>query len=229
MIVNIPLAGNIHSTYSDMINYLRNSILDRISNELSEVIHPCTNIFEKWFQQNLPLRNVRVIFLVRNFLSPRELHIRKVSKYLTGRENQMTEEDLIKQGILILPFEYFELTSAHINNEYSIEEVNHTNNYINSYVMSAIGLSNPRERCAVVIYEDGFSQTSHFSNILDVYESYSMSPEMMGILDFGIYIDAGIPHTEMPIKLGTFYCIDAYQKREPKIINQFISQICHKL
>lgn len=229
MIVNIPLAGNIHSTYSDMLEYLKNHILSTASVELSELIHPCTNIFEKWFQQDLPLRNVRVIFLVRNFLSPRELHIRKVSKYLTGRENQMSEEELIKQGILILPFEYFELTSSHTNNEYSIEEVNCLNRYINSYIMSSVGVSNPRERCAIVIYEDAFSQTSHFSGIIDTYESYSMSPEMLGTLDFGIYIDAEIPHTEMPIKLGTFYCIDAYQKREPKKINQFISQICHKL
>lgn len=230
MKVNIPFAGSIHQTYEDLILYIKNFILSNVStNELSDVIHPCTNVFEKWFQQNLPLRNVRAIFLVRNFLSPRDFHVRKVSKYLTGRENQMTEEDLVTQGILILPFEYFEITASHSTNEYGVEEVNHCNQYINSYLLAAIGSLNPRERCPIVIYEDAFSTTTSFSNIFDLYQHYGFSPEMLGTLDFGVYIDEEIPHTEMPIKLGTFYYIDAYHKREPKKINQFISQICHKL
>lgn len=227
--ITIPLVGRIHQNYADMAEYLKNKIVQDISGELADVIHPCTNILEKWFQQNLPLRDVRAIFFVRNLFTPRELHIRKVSKYLTGRENQMTEESLVEQGILILPFEYFEITATFSTVEHSVDEVVFLNRYINAYIISAIGCLNPRERSPIIILEDDYSKDYTLEEIISTYDVFSLAPQVIDRLDFGIYIDAEIPHTEMPIKLSTFYYIDAYKKREPKIINQFISQICHKL
>lgn len=231
--INIPVAGNVQQIYEHVVNYCKlevdsNINLSSYGGSLSEVIHPCTNLFEKWFQQKLPLRDVRAIFFVRNFLSPREFHVRKASKMLTGRES-MTEEDLIKEGILILPFTYFEVIASAANNIYLIDEVAMTCNIINAFIISEISVKNPRERLPIIIVEDEYDQYNSFSQIYESYMHLGKGTQATGILDFGLYIDSEIPPTEMPIKLGHFYFLNTHSKREPKVIKQFISQICHKL
>lgn len=215
-----PFNGNhLGINHDTIVNKIKPILESQLTPELNDNFEPTHDIFSKWFN-SLAFRDVNIVYIIREELSPRQMYIDKLSKFLTGSRG-LTEANLIEKGILIVPFSIIRAKQT-CSNQFVVDTLQAISI---SFLVRLLGLikeANPRDTLPLIIVEDSFHPYLNIENLLSNLP-YSN-------LDFGKYVDyEDIPSNEIPIKLDTTYYLDSSFKRDYKRVNQFITFIRKKL
>lgn len=215
-----PFNGNhLGINHDTIVNKIKPILESQLTPELNDNFEPTHDIFSKWFN-SLAFRDVNIVYIIREELSPRQMYLDKLSKFLTGSRG-LTEANLIEKGILIVPFSIIKAKQT-CSNQFVVDTLHTISTNFLTRLLVVIKAINPRETLPLIIVEDSFHPVLNMENLLQ-HLPY-------GNLDFGKYVDyEDIPANEIPIKLDIVYYIDSSIKRDYKRVNQFITFIRKKL